>query len=85
MDNEHVQSVILTYQHTYFSNGFSISKAMTEDGKGYTPISTHACLLTGHWCFKELKETPKHIFPYLLLILFTPIRFIQKKISSIFY
>lgn len=44
-DNEYVFDDIqeLTYDHIYLTDGFSISKGITEDGKEYKPKRRHAC------------------------------------------
>ncbi len=63
MDNT---TATVYFRHIYYSNGFSISRAMSADGKEHVPESKHACMQSGYWCYKQIKEQGiKTIISYL--------------------
>ena len=45
-----------TFQHIYFTSGFTISKEIMGTDKDYIPKSSHGCLDSGYFCFEQLKE-----------------------------
>lgn len=47
---------VMKFQHVYYSNGFTISAALSSDGKTHRPKQTHACMQHGYWCEKQIKE-----------------------------
>ena len=55
----------IKFEHIYYTSGFAISKELTQSGYDYTPPKTHACMQSGYWCNKQMREDPQSIIIYL--------------------
>lgn len=61
------KTVVLPFQHIYFTQGFAISGQFTEDGKDYNPPSHHGCLKSGYFCIKNVIEKPMDLITYIVV------------------
>lgn len=67
-----------TFQHIYFTTGFYIDAAYTENKEAYIPAKSHACLRCGYWCWQNAKERPQDILHYAT----RPIRLLTYRLKT---